>query len=155
MPLPSGEYAIIGIFSSAQAEAMPFLNGSVVHRLSSTSTAMIFVIAAASRMVVALTSLKATPPILPSSTSFASSPSVSFKGAPGSRLAHSNILILPRGPSIVRQFSTLFLTCSALPFGDRSFSTAPLMLRTTLSASSGNFSNYSCRRVKELAAGKP
>lgn len=106
--------------------------------LSSTSTASILATAAARRSVVLLTSLSPTPPILPSRTRPASAPTLVSMATAGSTRAISNTSIALVPASTRRHSSTDARIAAGVPVGClRAGSKAPLMLSTTLSASSG------------------
>ncbi len=121
---------------SAQAAAMPLVSTSGLKRLSSTSTASILAMPAASWMVAADTSLSEMPPSRPLSMYSCITPKVSANGTLGSRRAHSKRSSFLRPSSCLMMLSSEARTASAeqsMPL----WLTAPLMQRTTLSASSG------------------
>lgn len=135
-------YAMMGISKSLQVFTMPFFKAYVHRNDSSISIATILVMFEVSRIVLALTSLRATPPIFPSFTSSAKAGIASFNGTDGSLLAGSNMSIFPLSPSIFKQFLTLSLMYAALPSGFKPGLVPSLTLRTTLSTSSGSFQKY-------------
>ncbi|QRC99887.1 hypothetical protein JI435_414200 [Parastagonospora nodorum SN15] len=155
-PRPMGEYAMMGIPSSAHVEATPFSRISVEYIENSISTAAIGCTACALRILCALTSLRLMPPSFPALTYSAIKLTVSSMGTSRSTRAHSkrsrNFL-----PSSRRSVS-LMLRCmfSLLPLILISPGTMPpLMERTTLSASSGYLVKYSLSKCPELRSGVP
>lgn len=130
----------MGISSSAQAWATPFSRGSVHHSESSISTASIFATLAARRIVAALTSLSAMPPILPASTCSLRAAMVVSMSVLGSLRAGSNWWMRPLPPIRRTEFSTLVLTPQGVLLGRRLSNMQPLMLSRILSWSSGYFS---------------
>lgn len=110
----------------------------MVNRLTSFSTAAILATFAARRIVPSPTSLSPTPPILPSRTSAAIAPTLSSMGTCGSTRARVNTSIVLHPSRIRSASSTSARICAGLPCGTwLTWSYAPLMLSTTLDASSG------------------
>jgi hypothetical protein len=99
---------------SAQAAATPLVSTSVDHMLSSTSTATILVILAASWMVLAETSLSAMPPSRPLSMYSFMTPKTSSSGVLGSRRAHSKTSSFLRPPSCLSTLSSERRTSAGL-----------------------------------------